>query len=140
MTLESLLGALTAAQLDTGERISAGQARRMACEAGLVPVVLGGRSQVLDQGLRSRFFTDPQRLAGLVERATCEHPTCDVPAAFCHAHHRVPWSRGGTTDKDDLRWLCPRHHTRIHQAEARQVLDRTARPDHRSAPEPPGRT
>ncbi len=135
MTLESLLGGLKAAQLDTGERITAGQARRMACEAGLVPAVLGTRSQVLDQGFRTRFFTDPQRIARIVEQATCEHGTCDVPAAFCHAHHRIPWAHGGTTNKDDLQWLCPRHHTLAHQA-----MEKAGRPDHRPAPKPPRRT
>ncbi len=135
MTLESLLGGLKAAQLDTGERITAGQARRMACEAGLVPAVLGGDSRVLDIGRKGRLFTDPQRIARIVEQATCEHPTCDVPAAFCHAHHRTPWACGGTTNKDDLQWLCPRHHTLAHQA-----LDKAARPEHREPPAPPRRT
>ncbi len=42
MELETLLGGLKAASLDTGGRISAGQARRLACQAGIIPVVLGG--------------------------------------------------------------------------------------------------
>ena len=51
MTLESLLGdSEEPATLDTGHLITAGQARRLACEAGLIPVVLGSRSQVLDVG------------------------------------------------------------------------------------------
>ena len=140
MTLESLLGGLKAAQLDTGERITAGQARRMACEAGLVPAVLGTRSQVLDQGFRTRLFTDPQRIARIIEQATCEHGTCDVPAAFCHAHHRTPWAHGGTTNKDDLQWLCPRHHTLAHQALAHQAMEKAGKPPHQPPPDPPRRT
>src|SRR4051812_33969996 len=51
MTLDSLLGKLEqAALLDTGERISAATARRLACEAGIIPAVLGGTSEVLDLG------------------------------------------------------------------------------------------
>ena len=42
MELETLLGGLKAASLDTGGRISAGEARRLACRAGIIPVVLGG--------------------------------------------------------------------------------------------------
>ena len=43
MGLGTLLGGLAAASLDTGTRISAGQARRLACEAGIIPAVLGGK-------------------------------------------------------------------------------------------------
>lgn len=49
MTLETLQGGLTAAALDTGDRITARTARRLACEAGIIPVVLNGKSEVLDQ-------------------------------------------------------------------------------------------
>ena len=41
MTLETLMGGLKAAQLDTGHRISPGLARKLACEAGIIPAVLG---------------------------------------------------------------------------------------------------
>ena len=54
--LETLLGGIKAAKLDTGEHISAGLARRIACEAGIIPAVLGGKSEVLDLG-RSRAST-----------------------------------------------------------------------------------
>ena len=37
MTLEQLLGEHTTALLDDGTRMSAGQARRLACEAGIIP-------------------------------------------------------------------------------------------------------
>ena len=45
MPLETLMGGLKAAQLDTGETISPGQARRLACEARIIPAVLGGNSR-----------------------------------------------------------------------------------------------
>ncbi|MDQ6934580.1 MAG: 13E12 repeat family protein [Actinomycetota bacterium] len=57
MTLESLLGRDTVATLGTGERISADEARRIACETGVIPAVLGGRSEVLDLGRARRFHT-----------------------------------------------------------------------------------
>ena len=40
--LDALMSGLGTAGLDTGVRITAGDARRLACEAGLVPAVLGG--------------------------------------------------------------------------------------------------
>jgi hypothetical protein len=65
--LETLLGGLKAAQLDTGEELSPGAARRLACEARITPAVLGGRSQVLDQGRAARFHTEVQRTAKTIE-------------------------------------------------------------------------
>ena len=41
MTVDTLMGGLKAAQLDTGHRISPGLARRLACRAGIIPAVLG---------------------------------------------------------------------------------------------------
>ena len=62
MELETLSGGLKAASLDTGGRISAGEARRLACRAGIIPVVLGGPSVPLDVGRRRRFNTEAQRI------------------------------------------------------------------------------
>src|SRR4051812_11987430 len=41
MTLDTLMGGLQAAQLDTGQQLSPGQARRIAAHAGIIPAVLG---------------------------------------------------------------------------------------------------
>ncbi len=46
-----------------GETITAAQARRLACNARLIPAVLGADSQVLDLGRAQRLFTAPQRRA-----------------------------------------------------------------------------
>ncbi len=47
-----LQGALKAAHLDTGTTITAGEARRLACGAGLIPAVLDSTSVALDLGPR----------------------------------------------------------------------------------------
>jgi hypothetical protein len=114
MTLETLLGGLRAAQLDTGEMISAGLARRLACEAGIIPIVLGGESQVLDVGRKARFHNQPQRVAIAHRDKTCTAQGCDWPPGLCHAHHNIPWSQGGGTSVKNGRLLCPRHHARAH--------------------------
>ncbi|MDN4175693.1 DUF222 domain-containing protein [Nocardioides sp. SOB77] len=57
MDLGSLLGGLASGVLDGGGVISAATARRLACEAGLVPAVLGSKSELLDLGRRSRLFS-----------------------------------------------------------------------------------
>ena len=114
MTLETLTGGLAAATLDTGDRIAAHTARRLACEAGIIPVVLGGRREVLDQGRRKRLFTRAQRIALATRDRGCTAAGCHTAAWFCHAHHDQPWATGGTTDLTNGRLLCPTHHRTAH--------------------------
>lgn len=114
MNLGTLMGGLAAASLDTGGRISAGQARRLACEAGIIPAVLGGRSEVLDLGRTRRFHSKVQRVAIAHRDGGCTADGCDLPPAACHVHHDQPWSQGGPTDTTTGRLLCHRHHRVIH--------------------------
>jgi hypothetical protein len=88
--------------------------RRLACNAGLVPAVLDGPSQVLDLGRHRRLFTQAQRLALSLRHDTCAAHGCQRPYAWCELHHRQPWSRGGRTDLADAVPLCHFHHQRIH--------------------------
>ncbi len=114
MTIDSLMGGLAAAALDTGEVISAGAARRLACEAGVIPMVLGGTSEVLDVGRRRRFHTRAQRLAIAQRDKTCVVGGCDAPPSRCHVHHVIPWSEGGGTSVKDGRLYCSAHHAMVH--------------------------
>ena len=114
MTIDSLMGGLAAAALDTGEVISAGAARRLACEAGVIPMVLGGTSEVLDVGRRRRFHTKAQRLAIAQRDKTCVVGGCDAPPSRCHVHHVIPWSEGGGTSVKDGRLYCSAHHAMVH--------------------------
>ena len=113
MSLETLIGGLKAAKLDTGETISPGLARRLACEAGIIPAVLGGRSEVLDLGRSRRFHNRAQRIAKTIEVGGCEIEGCDQPAGRTHMHHPERWADGGHTNRDAI-MLCPHHHTRAH--------------------------
>ena len=124
MELETLLGGLTAASLDTGDRISAGEARRLACRAGIIPIVLGGPSVVLDAGHKRRFHSETQRIAMGLRDGGCRAAGCDAPPALCQAHHRIPWSRGGGTSVEDGWLLCPRHHRRVHDPAYQHSLDK----------------
>ena len=114
MPLDTLMGGLKAAQLDTGATITAAQARRMACEAGIIPVVLDGQSQVLDLGRTKRFHNKAQRIAMAHRDRGCTAQGCDWPPGLCHAHHDPPWATGNGTNVRDARLLCPHHHTRAH--------------------------
>jgi Domain of unknown function (DUF222) len=117
MTLDQLMGELDSAgvcTMDTGGRISAGEARRLVCSAGIIPVVLGGKSVILDAGAKARFHTQPQRIVMGVRDRGCTAEGCDVPPAMCHAHHDIPFSAGGPTSVANGRLLCGHHHRRIH--------------------------
>ena len=114
MSLEALLSGIGVATLDSGGRVSAGEVRRLACGAGLVPAVLGGRSEVLDLGRSSRLFNLPQRRALALRDRGCTTEGCGMPPGVCHAHHDQPWSQRGPTDQANGRLLCPRHHRLAH--------------------------
>lgn len=114
--LDSLTDRLKVAGLDTGESISAQEARRLACNAGIIPAVLGGASQSLDLGRLRRLFSESQRTALGLRHQSCAADGCERPFAWCELHHRVPWSRGGPTDLDHAVPLCHFHHQRIHDS------------------------
>lgn len=116
MTLEQLLAEHATALLDDGSRMSAGQARRLACEAGIIPAVLGSDSQPLDLGRAARLFTKAQRVALGLRDGGCTAKGCQTSASGCHAHHDDPWSRLGLTDLANGRLLCPRHHRLAHSS------------------------
>jgi hypothetical protein len=117
MTLEQLLAKLDAPSvctLDTGGVISASEARRLSCSAGIIPMVLGGKSLPLDIGRTRRFHKPHQRLAMGARDGGCSTEDCDKPASMTVAHHEIPWSEGGPTSVEGGRLLCPHHHRRIH--------------------------
>ena len=98
----------------TGEVLSPGAVRRMACDAQIVPAVLGASSEPLDLGRTRRLFTRGQRLALTLRDRGCTYPGCTVPATWCDAHHLTHWARGGPTTLTNAALLCPRHHTHVH--------------------------
>ena len=115
LSLDALRYRTGAAHIDgIQESISISTARRMAAEAELIPLVLGGPSEVLDAGRAKRFFTRAQRLA-LIERDDgCAFAGCTSPPAYAEAHHIDWWSDGGTSDLSNGIMLCSFHHHRVH--------------------------
>ena len=105
---------LAAAGVDTGDQLSAGEARRLACGAGILPAILNGPSLPLDLGRTQRFFTEAQRVALATRHTTCLADGCDRPYAWTELHHRDPWATGGRTDLTKAEPPCGFHHHRIH--------------------------
>jgi hypothetical protein len=94
----------------SGELVSPGVARQLACSGGLLPAVLGGPSAVLDVARPVRLFTGLLRQALNLRDAGCCFPGCATPPAGCDAHHVRPWWSGGPTELGNGVLLCPHHH------------------------------
>lgn len=92
--------ATTLGPVHSGTQLAPETARRIACDAGVVPVVLGSDSEVLDLGRQVRLFTSAQSRALWMRDVQCTFPGCDTPAFWCDAHHLVHWADGGLTDLD----------------------------------------
>jgi uncharacterized protein DUF222/HNH endonuclease len=126
-TLREQVGA---ARLDDGATISPAAARRIACDAGLLPVVLGGAGQPLDVGRQRRLFTGPLRRAVLIRDRGCAFPTCDRPARWTDIHHIRHWVDGGPTTLNNAVALCGHHHRVIHSGRWRgRINPRDGHPD-----------
>ncbi len=102
------------ATLDWGGPISARTARLLACDARVVPVVLGGAGQPLDVGRERRTVPTALRRALVVRDGGCAYSGCGAPAGWCDAHHIVHWARGGVTGLGNLVMLCGAHHRLTH--------------------------
>ncbi len=108
--LQSLLEGLGVATLEDGQRISAAEARRLCCRAGIIPLVLGGDSMPLDVGREKRLFDRYQKAAMDAQHHGCATVNCDRPPSWCEYHHLDPWAQGGRTDARTGIPLCPPHH------------------------------
>jgi hypothetical protein len=117
VAFDPLTRELASAPLDSGDKLSADAARRIACDAQILPVVLNGSGQVLDAGRTRRLAGGSLRRALVVRDRGCAFPGCDRPARWCDAHHVVPWSAGGSTSLSNLVLLCGHHHRLTHEGE-----------------------
>jgi len=99
----------------SGTLIGPDTIRKLACDAGIIPMVLGSDGEILDQGREQRLFTPAQVRALWLRDGHCTFDGCAAPAAWCDAHHLVHWVDGGNTDLANGALLCPRHHTIVHR-------------------------
>jgi hypothetical protein len=99
----------------TGEVLSAATVRRIACDAEVIPVVLGTGAAPLDVGRSHRLVPPAIRHAAWIRDGGCTYPGCSIPPAWCDAHHVTHWANGGPTSLANTALLCGRHHTIVHQ-------------------------
>jgi hypothetical protein len=94
--------------------LSPSQVRRLACGAGLIPLVLSTDGVIVDQGYPGRFFP-PALVTKLWHRDQgCTFPGCTMPAKWTQAHH-LRWHRHhGPTTLSNVALLCSYHHHTVH--------------------------
>jgi hypothetical protein len=97
--------------------VPAENARRLACDAQVVPIVLGGKGEPLDIGRATRVVSRWMRRALAQRDGGCAFPGCVAAAQWCSAHHIRHWARGGVTALHNLVFLCTHHHMVIHKGE-----------------------
>ncbi|RAO52345.1 HNH endonuclease signature motif containing protein [Micromonospora saelicesensis] len=129
VSLEELVKGVRAGTLETGTRLTPGAVRRLACDAGVLPVVLDGNSQVMDVGRQRRLFTGPLRRALVLRDVGCAFPGCDRPPRWCDGHHIRHWADGGMTALGNAVLLCGYHHRFIHRGDWTVRLAADGRPE-----------
>jgi hypothetical protein len=118
LDFEALKRATGVGTFDNGGTVGPAVARRIACDAGIIPTVLGGNGQPLDVGRERRLFTGRLRGALVLRDNGCAFPDCDRPPRWCDGHHVIPWQSGGRTSLDNGVLLCGFHHREIHQPDS----------------------
>ncbi|MGI8625234.1 MAG: HNH endonuclease, partial [Geodermatophilaceae bacterium] len=102
-----------AGRLNDGGQISPSLAAYLGCDAEIIPAFLDEAGNLIDLGRARRTFTGPARTALELRDRGCAWPGCDRPISWCEAHHILPWSEGGRTDRDNGVLLCGYHHRHI---------------------------
>jgi hypothetical protein len=118
----ALQNASTTSEFDHVGSVDPETARRLACDASVMRVVMAGRSEPLDVGRRTSVVPPAIRRAVVVRDRTCRFPGCDRPHAWCDAHHVVHRAGGGQTALANLVLMCRRHHRMIHEGGFRLEL------------------
>jgi len=93
------------------------EARLLACDARVIPAVLGGDGDVLDLGRAQRLASTAQRRALHLRDRGCVFPSCTRPTHWTQIHHIREWVHHGATDLNNLALLCGQHHLLIHASD-----------------------
>jgi hypothetical protein len=94
--------------------IASETARRITCDASIVPLIVNGDGEVLSIGRKRRAVPTGLRRALRQRDKRCRYPGCPNDR-FVDAHHVEHWGHGGETQLDNLLILCRRHHRLLHE-------------------------
>jgi hypothetical protein len=123
-------------EIEEGPSIAAQTARRLACDASVVPLIENDQGEPLNVGRKTRTISPALRRLLKSRDRGCRFPGC-THTRFVDAHHIQHWADGGETKPSNLVVLCRHHHHCVHEGGFQlQVLDdgalRFLRPDGRS--------
>lgn len=113
--LAALLAARGQGTFDDGAPLTAGDARRLACDAAVHRVITRGDGSILDYGRATRVVSAALFTVIALRDQRCRFPGCDRHATLTQAHHIHHWTNGGPTRPDNLVLLCWHHHRVIHR-------------------------
>lgn len=123
-TITDGLHAASVCELDDGTAMPVETIRRLACDAHIIPIVLGGDGVALDAGRSRRLASDDQRRALRAMYRSCGIGNCDVPFDHCEIHHLDEWTaQQGETNLGSLIPACSRHHHLAHEGGWRLTMD-----------------
>src|SRR6478609_2168077 len=90
----------TLAGTESGTLLAPETVRRLACDATIIPTVMGAAGEVVDLGRGVRLFTAAQTKRLWFRDRCCTYPGCGAAA-----HHLVHWADGGASDLDNAALL-----------------------------------
>jgi hypothetical protein len=102
--------------------IPADTARRLLCDAGIVPILGDESGATVDVGRKTRVLSAALRRALTARDGGCRYPGC-TNRRFVDAHHVRHWVNGGTTELRNLTMLCSMHHILVHEGGFQVVGD-----------------
>jgi hypothetical protein len=100
-------------ELSDGTPVAAQTARRLACDAAIVPL-LERAGRPLSVGRKTRSIPPALRRAIARRDRGCRFPGCPNHHTV-DAHHIEHWANGGPTSLENLVSLCRHHHRLLHE-------------------------
>jgi 5-methylcytosine-specific restriction protein A len=88
--------------------------RMLACDAGVVPIVMNGKGQPLDIGRLTRVIPDGIRRAVAARDGGCAR--CGRPPSWSDVHHIRAWEDGGETAVSNCVMVCKVCHRLVHHS------------------------
>ncbi len=113
-------------ETEDGGMFSSDVMERLMCDSRLQVVLRDHKGEPLGVGRTSRSSPDWLNKQLRVRDPECSFPGCHS-RKFLQAHHVQWWTRGGSTDLENLQRLCPAHHRLFHHDGWRIELDEHGR-------------
>jgi hypothetical protein len=113
-TLDALRHGVGSAEVEGGPVVDVQTARRLGCDGRFQVVVEDESGNPFRLGRTRREPTAAMVRALRYRDRECRFPGCGA-TRFTNAHHIEWWSRGGSTDLENLLLLCSFHHRLVHE-------------------------